>query len=256
MVFERSTSVPGENPSKGVSPLHFCSKAMQEPTASSADALSGDPLPPVGDSGHTVKDNECTSSIADEHGFFWETLWDHPKNEALRAARLDPNALLPGDRLFIPELTERTLNLPVERCHRFRRRGVPEKLRLRFAEADGQPRAAQPYVLDLGYETQCGETDAEGTIEIWIRPATRRATLLFLDPTTRGCVGRQELELGRMPPVDSTEGVAARLSNLGLWSADLEVREALSVFQEQVGLEATGVFDASTRAKLVLESGG
>ena len=39
----------------------------------------------AGDEGtfHTVEQNECVSSIADDNGLYWETIWNHSENAAL-----------------------------------------------------------------------------------------------------------------------------------------------------------------------------
>ncbi|MEY2429487.1 MAG: hypothetical protein QOJ40_2372, partial [Verrucomicrobiota bacterium] len=45
---------------------------------------------------YKVKDGDCLSSIAFSKGFFWETLWNHGDNSALKSKRKDPNVLSPG----------------------------------------------------------------------------------------------------------------------------------------------------------------
>ena len=43
---------------------------------------------------YTVKQGDCISSIADQMGFFWDTVWNDPNNEQLRNRRKNPNAHL------------------------------------------------------------------------------------------------------------------------------------------------------------------
>jgi hypothetical protein len=54
---------------------------------------------------HTVVQGEYLSKIARNYGFSdYRTIWEHPKNAALKQARQNPNVLFPGDRLFIPDI--------------------------------------------------------------------------------------------------------------------------------------------------------
>jgi len=81
---------------------------------------------------HIVRSGECVSSLAFEHGFFWETIWTHSANAALKSARGDPNILKEGDLLVIPDLTIKQESRGSEEKHRFKLKAVPAKLRLRL----------------------------------------------------------------------------------------------------------------------------
>ena len=70
------------------------------------------------------------NSVAFERGFFWQTLWDHPNNARLKQTRKDPDVLLEGDILHIPDKREKQESAATRRHHRFRKRGTPAKLRL------------------------------------------------------------------------------------------------------------------------------
>src|SRR5882724_8132013 len=80
---------------------------------------------------YEVKPGDCVSSIAYSRGFFWETLWNHPSNAALKNARKDPNILNPGDILHIPDLTPNEESCANEQDHAFKLKGVPAKLKLK-----------------------------------------------------------------------------------------------------------------------------
>src|SRR5258707_1254302 len=96
----------------------------------------------------TVREGECLSSIAFEHGHFWSVLWDHPDNAALREKRGNPHVLQPGDRVVVPDLRQKEAPAATDQTHTFRRKGVPEKLRIRFGTVE-HPRAGIPYTLTI-----------------------------------------------------------------------------------------------------------
>lgn len=81
---------------------------------------------------HKVCQGECIESLADRYGFFPETLWKHSENSELRKLRDDQNILQPGDVVMIPDLEMREESAATEKLHKFRRKGVPAKLRIVF----------------------------------------------------------------------------------------------------------------------------
>lgn len=222
------------------------------------DRCSGDEAPsqpqsdgPVGGGDYVVQQGDCISSIATAHGFFWETLWNHAENAELKRRRTDPNVLLEGDRVHIPELTIKEESGATEKRHRFRKKGEPAKLRLRLLDAQDRPRANLPYRLLIEGSWQEGTTDGDGKLEHSIPPHTREAVL-----DIRG-EGSIPLTLGGLDPVSAISGVQQRLRNLGYdcgagegeWNE--ESRGAMKRFQESQGLTATGDPDQASRDKLV-----
>src|SRR5260370_22392801 len=85
---------------------------------------------PIGTGDHVVQEGECLLSIAYQHGFLWETIWNLPANAQLRGTRKDPGQLLVGDRIMIPERETKEVSADTDKWHRFVKRGVPAKLRL------------------------------------------------------------------------------------------------------------------------------
>ena len=66
---------------------------------------------------YQVKPGDCVSSIAFEHGFFPDTIWNHPSNKQLKEKRKDPNTLCAGDSVYIPDLREKVVNKPTNQMH-------------------------------------------------------------------------------------------------------------------------------------------
>ena len=200
----------------------------------------------------TVRQQDSVENLAFARGLFWETVWEHPENAALRETR-GPMVLLPGDRLFLPALRQGWREAPTHRRTVFRRRGVPSKIRVVF-EVNGVPQAGVPYVIAIdGGEELEGTTSGAGLIEHWVAPDAESATVLIGTGATRRSV---VLSLRALDPPDSLTGVQARLRNRGYavevtGEMDDETRAALASFQADAGLEATGEPDDATRARLV-----
>jgi N-acetylmuramoyl-L-alanine amidase len=90
---------------------------------------------------HEVKQGDCITSIARDYGFYWETIWNHPKNAELKRKRKDPNILKEGDVVHVPDLDVKEYPRGTEKRHTFMIRGVPAKLRLRIME---EPKPEKP----------------------------------------------------------------------------------------------------------------
>ncbi len=208
---------------------------------------------PIGEGDYRVRDGDCMTSIANKHGFYWETLWTDPSNRELKDARKNPNVLLPDDRVTIREMIRKDEPIAAEQRHTFVRRGEPAKLHVRICE-DGEPIMNQPYELRVDDEVYSGTTDADGNVMLSIPGSARRGRLLV------GPEGQQieyRLDLGHLSPIEDLAGVQERLNNLGFdcdgtegkWNARTEA--ALYRFQEENGLEITGKPDEPTRNKLL-----
>jgi hypothetical protein len=221
-------------------------------TSGSSSLANGTSDGPTGGN-YEVRQGDCLSSIAFEHGFFWETLWNHANNADLKQKRKDPNVLFPGDEVYIPDKKEKEVACASEQRHRFKRKGVPEILRIRFLDAEGQPRDGLPYVLDIDGMVLKGTTKDDGTIEEHIPPDARKAVI------TLGTGDEEEVRefnLGHLDPVTEITGVQGRLNNLGYHCGDEygvlgeKTRRAISEFQADHGLKATGELDDQTRKTL------
>ncbi len=208
---------------------------------------------------HTVKQGDCISSIAFAHGFFPDTIWNDPENARLKEERKDPNVLKPGDVVRVRDKEPRTESCASENRHRFRRKGVPEKLVIHFSVVD-EPRANEAYVLEIdGRRVGDGgsKTDGDGKVEAWIPPDAEKGKITF--PATGD---EYELRLGHLDPITEVSGVQGRLKDLGFYDGPLDgqaspaLRAAVGAFQRSAQLVETGELDEETREKVRTAFGG
>jgi hypothetical protein len=215
-------------------------------SAASAGGSGG----PVGDGNYVVERGDCMSSIALEHGHFWKKLWNHANNADLKQTRKNPNVLLEGDQVFIPELEAKEESCATEKSHKFVRKGEPSKIKL-VLYSGGEPRKEQDYVLQIEGKFKRGKTGSDGSVEFTI-PGNARSGKITVGPDKE----EFELELGSVDPIEELSGVQARLNNLGYdcGGADGEMTpqttESIRRFQKDKVLKVTGEVDDQTRAKI------
>lgn len=236
---------------------------------------------------HKVQQGDSVESIAFVAGHFWETVWDHPENAALRKLRPSGHVLLPGDILFVPPLEQKEIECATGQVHPFTRKAVPTRLRIRFV-VDDEPRAGQSFELwiDDRYEKE-GTTDGDGWLDEPVSPIAQRAEVRFAaDPagpepergdfTDRGAdivvdppraaaaavAAAQRIyyfDLRHLDPASEVSGLKGRLRLLGYTvgpprgpsdALDERTRDALKQFQIDHDLEPSGELDAPTQAKL------
>lgn len=198
---------------------------------------------------YVVQPGDCVSSIAFEHGFFADTIWNHPANAGLKQKRQDPNTLVAGDVVIIPDLREKTVDKPTGEMHKFRLKNAPALCSLQIFNED-KYRANQNYELEIDGRIFTGKTDAEGVLRVAIPPNARSGVLT---------IGEDKavfnLQFGQIEPPTEIRGVQARLNNLGYYcpingEMDEETQNALRRFQLANNLKETGEMDEATRQKL------
>lgn len=228
---------------------------------------------------HQVEQGECISSIAEQYGFFPDSIWNDPANAELKRERNSPDILLPGDVVVIPDLSEHQESAATEKKHRFRRKGVPALLKLQILreveeeappapegksqdeseyeapdfeplERKDEPVADAEFFLDVDGVEQKGKTDGEGRLEVPIPPGATTGRLRIVPESGEEMI--LEINLGNMDPIDTNSGIQSRLCNLGFTCEQSgETRaSALRMFQEKYELPITGEADDDTLAKL------
>ncbi|MEM1433475.1 MAG: peptidoglycan-binding domain-containing protein [Pseudomonadota bacterium] len=234
---------------------------------------------------HKVKQGECISSIAFKGGLLPDDLWNHPENAELKKQRKDPNVLATGDLVFVPEKEPAERSVGAGQRHRFRRKAVPEMLRIVLEDSRGEPRADVAYSVDVDGTVVEGITATDGLVEVAIQPDAVECNLYIEpeeEPVAEG-VGQFALlrddgsgydffdassveddaaaeddeapmtehyvfKLGELDPLESEDGIKQRLVNLGYDMSDLG--QAVGKFQQDAGLNPSGQSDAQTRRRL------
>ena len=215
---------------------------------------------PLGNGDHVVKQGECVSSIAASVRLPWKRIWNDPDNSGLKAERKDPNILLPGDRLTIPDVTVIDSSHATDATHTFITDNDSVRLRLRLVAGD-VPFSNEPFTLLIpDNDDISGTTDSDGRIDVEIPPASMMGTLQV---GTTPHDDHIELQFGSLNPVEVLAGVQQRLMNLGFDCGPAgddgiygrRTRQALLSFQHKMTLEPTGKPDDDTRDALKREHG-
>jgi hypothetical protein len=215
---------------------------------------------------YEVESGDCMSSIAYANGFFWKTLWDLSANADLKAKRKNPNVLMTGDVVHIPDLTLKNEPGATEMKHKFMLKGVPEKLHIKLLDYNHKPRPNLDYIIVIDGDARRGKTDSNGGITESIPPSAMTGKLTFAAPQETDSNGKplpgkpknqvMILQLGNLNPISEVSGLKARLANLGFYKGPIDenldgaTKKAISAFQTRQGMTVTGVADDATRQKL------
>ena len=199
---------------------------------------------------HKVKQGECISSIAELYGFFPDTLWDDPANAELKEKRKNPNTLLQGDVVVIPDKQLGNESAATEEQHRFRKKGVPAKLVL-YLRCGSKPRSNETYKLNIDGSWTEGTTTEEGKIEIAIPPGAETGELYIGELQEK-----YPLLFGYIDPVSEISGAQSRLRNMGLYDGvvngvlDERTEKAIRLFQRTYEIPESGELDETTQSEL------
>ena len=198
-----------------------------------------------------VEKGDCLINLSQVEGFFWETIWKHPRNSALRKRRKHLNIIKKGDKVFVPDRELKELPRPTEQLHKFVRKGVSARFTLTLLDM-GVPRANEHYVLIVDGKSREGYTDGNGVLSEPIRPDAREGLLLLGE-------NQEEftLNFGHVDPIEEISGVKSRLRNIGFYDGevddqlDIDTMGAIAEFQRSVNLSGEGSLTDETRMALV-----
>lgn len=208
-----------------------------------------------------VRSGECLSELAYRHGTRAETVWLHPKNAELKASRLNPEVLSPGDVVWLPrEPARRGFDVSPGMALNAFATIPPRTIAVRLIHEDGEPLANEPFSVVGGKARPPGMTDETGCASFEV-PVTGREALVTLP--TRGV--QLVVRPGKLRPLSTIEGAVGRLQNMGYGVHELdhlscEQRDEYATFlfawfQRDRGLPVTGTLDETTRSTLSRVSG-
>ncbi len=190
-------------------------------------------------------------SIAQRHGYLWENLWNDPANRELQALRQDPNVLLAGDVVHLPEKESKEEQKPTDTRHRFEVDGNLAKFKIRILVGD-KPLQEAPYQLRLpGGDVRAGQLDGDGFLTEDIPPDVTQGELV-VGPTNNQMVWG--LQFGGLDPIQTPTGVEQRLVQVG-FDAQTTLQERIQAFQRKHKLEESGAVDGPTQSLLEKEFG-
>jgi Putative peptidoglycan binding domain len=205
---------------------------------------------------HVVKQGEHLSQIAELYGFRdYRTVWNDPANAQLRANRANPNVLMPGDVVHVPDRLRKQESVSTDHTHRFTLSGRRLMLRLALRDFGNEPLANAKCVITIAGVAKELNTNAKGHVEMPIAADVTEATVAFDDPSLPFDLS-VPIRVGYLDPVAERSGQRARLSNLGYITRPLDkVDESyfaavVQEFQCDFGLKVTGVCDSPTQIKL------
>jgi N-acetylmuramoyl-L-alanine amidase len=204
---------------------------------------------------YTVEQGDHLSKIAKDNGFTdYTIIWDHPNNADLKNQRKNPNILLPGDQVFIPDMEEKHESGATDKRHTFKVDKKTLKLRLVLEDIYEKPIAgAQCALLVEGQIFQL-TTDGNGKLEQEIPLDAKDGAITIRGDQTPVSDFPILLKIGDLDPVTEDSGQIARLNNLGYFPGDgtdeAAFESAIEEFQCDHGLTVDGVCGPKTKSKL------
>lgn len=206
---------------------------------------------------HAVVQGEYLSMIAAQYGFRdYTVIWDHPNNAQLKQQRQNPNVLLPGDNLFIPDKGQKQESGATSRRHTFEVKQETLKLRLTLEDIYERPIASASCALFVEDQVFHLTTDGQGKIEQEIPLTAQKGALVINSDQTPFENEFFALKIGHLDPVDTISGQRARLNNLGYFAGDSDdpsdpaFESAAEEFQCDHSLTVDGIVGPQTQAQL------
>jgi hypothetical protein len=211
---------------------------------------------------YVIRQGDSLATLTRRDGFDPDYVWSDATNDDLRALRGDPMVLAPCDILYLPEprTPEATILLSGTDNHFQAAPVEPLYARLRLVDASGAPLASQSFVIDDSSDSPTdGMTDEDGNLDLEIPYGVTNLRIQLADADLDLVA-----QVAHLDPIAEPSGLQQRLAALGLVpslpaigdpdAAAIVTAEyqaaALQTFQQQNGLDPTGLLDNVTQSAL------
>jgi hypothetical protein len=216
---------------------------------------------------YVIRKGDYLTKLAHEMGFDPKFVWGHAKNKELVQKRKNQEVLKAGDILWIPDEARRKMPVESETDNSYVAR-VPKMPLVMTLKLGGKILKKEPFIVrGLGRlpdgtgakkEELTGETDDKGVLRL--APAVHVREIEIVLPKRK-----KELRVfvAGLAPDNELSGVRMRLKNLGYLGAKhqgaeryealdpVQLEAAVRAFQQDAGIEVTGVVDEKLTQKLV-----
>jgi hypothetical protein len=206
---------------------------------------------------YTVQQGDYLSKIAKDNGFTdYSVIWNHPNNSNLKNLRQNPNVLLPGDEVFVPDMEQKQESGATDKKHTFAVNKDSLKLRLVLEDIYEKPIAGAQCALLIDGQVYQLTTDSSGKLEQEIPLDSKEGSLTIRGSQTPFADEALPIKIGHLDPVNEISGQVGRLNNLGYFAGPLDgsdyvaVESAVEEFQCDNGLTVDGICGPNTQSKL------
>jgi hypothetical protein len=156
---------------------------------------------------YVIRQGDYVAKLAYSLGFDADTVWNDDKNTDLRGQRPDPNTLLPGDVLYVPDTPTEPQFVDAGTTNTFVASAPTVPVTIKFAEARFASQACEVYELE---QLTGLSTNGDGILS-FSAPVTLDVVTVLFTGLNFAC----SCALGCLDPIETLSGVFQRLQNLG-----------------------------------------
>jgi hypothetical protein len=210
---------------------------------------------------YTVTLGDCLSSLSKASGFVdIGVIYNDGSNADLKTNRANPNVLVVGDSVSVPDRTPKQFDATTGVASKFTVATLKTNLILVLTDETGAAIAGKKFSLAVDGDDDGkleGTTGSDGTIQMKIAADAAAAELTLFLVEGDGIDGYLvKLDLGQLEHESVVTGAQARLMNLGFdcggvsGTVDDPTKDAIKGFQTANGMTASGALDDDTNNKL------